>query len=88
MDARAGSQLVTPFAGINNVTFEEGVEPWTRDISHGEMLRDNYDETPTIDPANLRFLFQGRDPASGGDYSRLPYRLGLLTAITQAPAEE
>jgi hypothetical protein len=78
----------TPFAGINNVTFEEGVEPWTRDISHGEMLRDNYDETPTIDPANLRFLFQGRDPASGGDYSRLPYRLGLLTAITQAPAEE
>ncbi len=69
----------TPFAGINNVTFAAGVEPWTRDISHGELLRDNVDETPTIDPANLRFLFQGRDPQSGGDYGLLPYRLGLLT---------
>ncbi len=77
----------TPFAGISNVTFQDGVEPWTRDISHGELLRDNYDETPTIDPKNLRFLFQGRDPASGGDYSRLPYRLGLLTAVSQAPAD-
>jgi hypothetical protein len=68
----------TPFAGINNVTFAEGVEPWTRDISHGELLRDNYDQTPTIDPENLQFLFQGRDPQSGGNYSLLPYRLGLL----------
>jgi hypothetical protein len=69
----------TPFAGINNVTFEEAVEPWTRDISHGELLRDGYDETPTIDPNNLRFLYQGRDPKSGGNYSLLPYRLALLT---------
>jgi hypothetical protein len=69
----------TPFAGINNVTFDEGVKPWTRDISHGEMLRDGYDEKMIIDPENLRFLFQGRDPSSGGNYSLLPYRLGLLT---------
>ncbi len=69
----------TPFAGVNNVTFEGGVEPWTKDISHGELLRDNYDQTPTIDPENLRFLYQGRDPQSGGRYELLPYRLGLLT---------
>lgn len=68
----------TPFAGINNVTFEDGVEPWTRDISHGELLRDNYNETPTIDPENLRFLFQGRDPKSNDRYELLPYQLGLL----------
>jgi hypothetical protein len=68
-----------PFAGINNVTFEDGVTPWTRDISHGELLRDNYDQTPTIDPNNLQFLYQGRDPQSRGNYSLLPYRLGLLT---------
>jgi len=68
----------TPFAGINNVTFADGVEPWTRDISHGELLRDNYDQTPTIDPEHLRFLFQGRGPDSGGPYHLLPYRLGLL----------
>jgi hypothetical protein len=69
----------TPFAGINNVTFEDGVKPWTRDISHGELIRDGYDEKMTIDVNNLRFLYQGRDPNSGGEYNLLPYRLGLLT---------
>ncbi|TWT66225.1 Alpha-L-arabinofuranosidase C precursor [Posidoniimonas polymericola] len=73
----------SPFAGINNVAFEDGVEPWTRDISHGELLRDNYDQTPTVDPQNLRFLFQGRDPDSGGPYQLLPYRLGLLTQVSR-----
>ena len=68
----------TPFAGINNVTFEDGVEPWTRDISHGEMLRDGYDENMILDPNNLRLLFQGRSPSSGGRYELLPYQLGLL----------
>jgi hypothetical protein len=67
-----------PFAGINNVAFEEGVAPWTKDISHGELIRDGYNERMTIDPNNLQFLYQGRDPQSGGDYSLLPYRLGLL----------
>jgi len=68
----------TPFAGINNVTFEDGVTPWTRDISHGELIRDGYDEKMILDPDNLLFLYQGRDPASGGRYELLPYQLGLL----------
>jgi hypothetical protein len=68
-----------PFAGINNVTFEDGVTPWTRDISHGELIRDGYDEIPTIDPNNLQFLYQGRDHSINTEYSQLPYRLGLLT---------
>jgi len=69
----------TPFAGINNVTFEDGAAPWTKDISHGELIRDGYDETMTVDLNHLRFLYQGRDPQSSGNYSLLPYRLGLLT---------
>lgn len=68
-----------PFAGINNVTFEEGVAPWTRDISHGELIRDGYDERMIIDPNNLKLLFQGRDPKIRARYDQLPYRLGLLT---------
>jgi len=68
-----------PFAGVNNVTFEEGVSPWTKDVSHGELLRDGHDETMTIDPKNLQMLYQGRDPAIRANYSLLPYRLGLLT---------
>lgn len=78
----------SPFAGISNVSFEEGVESWTRDISHGELLRDNYDQTPTINPNALRFLFQGREPDSGGPYHMLPYRLGLLTQDESTQAGE
>lgn len=67
-----------PFAGINNVTFAEGVLPWTRDISHGELIRDGYDERMIVDPGNLQLFYQGRDPAFAGRYELRPYQLGLL----------
>lgn len=69
-----------PFAGMTNASFAEGADPWTRDISHGELIRDGYDQTMTIDPANLQLLYQGRRPQEGQiPYHALPYRLGLLT---------
>ena len=49
----------TPFAGINNVTFEDGVEPWTRDISHGELLRDGYDVDTDRRPQQLAVPLSG-----------------------------
>lgn len=71
-----------PYAGENNVTFPAPATDWTNDISHGEMIRVGYDETLTIDPTNLRFLYQGANPsaeASASNYSQIPYQLGLLT---------
>ncbi|KAL2131727.1 hypothetical protein VTI74DRAFT_4658 [Chaetomium olivicolor] len=69
-----------PFARANNVVFEKGAEGWTKSISHGEVIRKMTDQTLTIDPCKLRFLYQGMDPAGGNvTYNALPWRLALLT---------
>jgi endo-1,4-beta-xylanase len=68
----------SPFAGASNVTFTGST--WTTDISHGEMIRNSYDQTLTISPCKMQYLYQGRDPSvSTGSYSTLPWRLVLLT---------
>ncbi len=73
-----GNTSAQPFMGINNVTFDAGVAPWTTDISHGEMLRAGYDETLTIDPStHLQFLYQGTS-SHPQNYIDIPWQLGLL----------
>jgi endo-1,4-beta-xylanase len=67
-----------PFASTHNVSFAGA--PWTADISHGEMIREGYDETLTIDTCHLRYLYQGYDPAAPTNpYNNIPWKLGLLT---------
>jgi len=68
----------TPFAGPGNVAFEGPV--WTKDISHGEMIRSGYTQKMTIAPNQLRYLYQGFDAAADThDYNKIPWRLGLIT---------
>ncbi len=71
-----------PFAGKANMTFEAGVEPWSGQVSHGELIRETNDERMVLDPNNLMFLYQGiGDAENRGDYGALPYKLGLLRAV-------
>jgi hypothetical protein len=69
-----------PFAAIANV---EQDNPWTTNISHGELLRSGIDETMEVDPDKLRMVFQGASDAEyrGNPYGKIPWRLGVLESV-------
>jgi hypothetical protein len=77
-----------PFAGAANVQQPE--VPWADNISHGELLRAGYDESLTIEPANVQFLIQGVSDQlkAGKKYGEIPWQLGLLTRILKTSAKK
>jgi hypothetical protein len=72
-----------PFAGWTNIQPAPGVEPWTDNVSHGELVRDGIDQTMTVDPANLKFVFQGMwdKDKSEKAYGSFSWRIGMLTPV-------
>lgn len=73
-----------PFAGWANIRPAPGIEPWTDNVSHGELIRDGCDETLTIDPSQLRFVFQGMwdKHKSGKGYGEFQWRIGILRPVS------
>lgn len=69
------------FASMQNV--KPAGAKWTDVISHGELLRAGCDEKLEVDPANLRFLFQGvlDKDRQGKGYGVIPWKLGLLEPV-------
>jgi hypothetical protein len=77
-----------PFAGWNNIHPAPGVEPWTDNVSHGELIRDGYDQRLVVDPDHLRFVFQGmldRDK-DGKGYGQFSWRIGMLAPVASRAA--
>jgi hypothetical protein len=72
-----------PFASAHNIHPAAGVQRWTDNVSHGELIRDSNDQTLTIDPDNLRFVFQGMLEKNKADkgYGAFQWRIGILTPV-------
>ena len=72
-----------PFAGWKNIRPGVGVEAWTDNVSHGELIREGYDQDMMVDPENLRFLFQGMLDVhkAGKGYGQFQWRIGMLTPM-------
>lgn len=72
----------TPFLGMDNVTFNSGVSSWTQSFSSGGLLIDGNDQTDSVNPNNLQFLYQGANPSaySSDSYNLIPWQLGLATS--------
>jgi hypothetical protein len=73
-----------PFAGWKNIRSAPGIEPWTDNVSHGELILDRYDQTLTIDHGNLRFIFKGMwdKDKSGKGYRQFQWRIGMLRPVS------
>lgn len=74
-----------PFAGWKNISPRPGVSTWTDNVSHGELVRAGVDQTLTIDPADLRFVFQGMldRHKSGKNYGQFQWRIGIMTPVDE-----
>ena len=81
LDSTSASSAAT--SGWKNIRPALGVEQWTDNVSHGELIRDGNDQTLTVDPSNLKFVFQGMwdKDKSGKGYGQFQWRIGILTPV-------
>lgn len=67
------------FASLKNSRFIDPTNRWTQLISHGEFVRDGYDQNmviPSLD--RVDFLIQGTAKYTDVRYASIPWQLGLI----------
>jgi hypothetical protein len=64
--------------------------PWTRSISHGELIRASANERMEVRPGLLRYLYQGAPDLDVAlrAYDRVPWRIGLLESLRPLGVDE
>jgi hypothetical protein len=81
--ARAG-ELAGPWQIVDSgfaarIEAPPSAQAWSRDISHGELIRTGVDERLEAEVEKARFLVQGMPAIDHhGEYPSLPWRLGLI----------
>jgi len=72
-------EVTDRFAAVEQLDYPAGVERWTDEVSHGELLRTGHDQRLEYDPASVRFLIQGmRRGEHRGPYVELVWILGVI----------
>lgn len=56
-----------------------GPGPRCATVLRVKLIRDNYDQAPTVNPCHLRMVYQGENPSASGSYNLLPWRIGMAT---------
>lgn len=60
------------------LVFPNQAAQWTDKVSHGEMIRTGYNQKLEYDPADSRFLIQGRPGKPVGKHPRPGWQLGII----------
>ncbi|MHC4616832.1 MAG: non-reducing end alpha-L-arabinofuranosidase family hydrolase [Planctomycetota bacterium] len=73
------TRMADDFATGDKLVFPHQADRWTDEVSHGEMIRTGYDQKLEYDPADGRFLIQGRrSKRHVGEYRQSNWRLGII----------
>ena len=74
------------YASKKLLQIEDASSGWPEEVSHGEMIRTNYNQAMEYNPVHVKFLMQGIVSSERGDkyssdkYWMLPWKLGILEA--------
>jgi hypothetical protein len=73
------TRVADDYAIGDKLVFSSPADRWTDQVSHGEMIRTGYDQKLEYNPADGRFLIQGRRAKEQvGQYRRMGWQLGII----------